>query len=62
MTDQLEFTQTSAYRTEEVGRERFDELAQRHLGGDIRLVALQRPGKSDNWLWRVTYKLLKDLP
>lgn len=55
---QLEFTQTTPYRTEEVGRERFDALAKQHLAGEIRMMSVQAPGKSNTWLWRVTYKIL----
>lgn len=59
MNPQLEFTETTPYQTEEVGREGFDALAQRHFEGSIRMVSVQAPGLKDRWLWRVTYKILE---
>jgi hypothetical protein len=57
---QLEFTETTPYRTEEVSREQFDVLCDRHMKGEIRMISLQAPYAKDRWLWKVTYKILRE--
>jgi hypothetical protein len=59
MANDPELPLAGAHQTAEVGREGFEELCRRQEAGGIRMTGLRSPGKSDRWLWRVNYELLK---
>lgn len=59
MADEPQLPLAGSYQTVEVDRDGFLELERRQGAGEIKMTALKAPGKSDRWLWRVTYEFLK---